>query len=122
MNKDTTARSGCPSPDPACSCKSPEMGNPPHLWATRSVPHHHHCKILVPFIQTKSTLFELETISPCSTTTDPAKKSVPFFPVDTLDTEGHPQVTSQPSLLHATQPQLSQPALIGEVFHLLDHF
>ena len=35
---------------------------------------------------------------------------------------GHCQVTSEPSLLQAEQPQLSQPVLIGEVFHPLDHF
>ena len=32
------------------------------------------------------------------------------------------QVTSEPSLFQAEQPQLSQPVLTGEVFHSLDHF
>ena len=32
------------------------------------------------------------------------------------------QVTSELSLLQAQQPRLSQPVLIGEVFHSFDHF
>jgi len=43
------------------------------------VPHQPHSDRLFPYIQPKSTLFKLETISPCSVTTDPAKKSVPFL-------------------------------------------
>ena len=34
--------------------------------------------------------------------------------------KGHYQVISQPSLLHAEQPQLSQPVLTGEVFHSMN--
>ena len=48
------------------------------------VPHHPHCKRLFPYVQSKSTLFELEAISPCSITTNPAKESVPFFPVEVV--------------------------------------
>ena len=32
------------------------------------------------------------------------------------------QVTSEPSLLQAEQPQLSQPVLVVDVFHPLSHF
>jgi len=31
-------------------------------------------------------------------------------------------VSPEPFLLQAEQPQLSQPVLVGEVFHPLDHF
>ena len=36
--------------------------------------------------------------------------------------QGRYQMTSQPSLLQTEQPHLSQPVLVGEVFHPLDHF
>ena len=39
------------------------------------VPHQPHCKELLPYIQTKSPLFQFEIISPCSITTGPANKS-----------------------------------------------
>jgi len=55
-------------------------------------------------------------------TTGPAKKLVPIFHVDPLQVlEGCCKVSPQPSLLHAEQPQLSQPFLT-EVFHPSDHF
>jgi len=44
------------------------------------VPQHSHCKRLFSYIQSKSTLFKLETISLYSITTDPAEESAPFFP------------------------------------------
>ncbi len=44
-----------------------------------SVPHHPHCKKRFSCIQSKSPLFQFETISPCPVTTDSAKESVPFF-------------------------------------------
>ena len=34
MNRDTTAPSSCPGPDPASPGKSQGMGHPPHFWAT----------------------------------------------------------------------------------------
>ena len=36
--------------------------------------------------------------------------------------KGHFPVTSEPSLFHTAQPQLSQPVLTGEVFHPLVYF
>ena len=78
---------------------------------------------LLLYIQPKSTLFKFETISLCSITIDPAKASVSFFPASPLQIlKGFYQVFLEPSLLQAEEPQLSQPILIGEVFHPLDHF
>ena len=93
-----------------------------HISGQRVPVHHHcHCKRLFLYIQPKSTFFELETISSCSK--DPAKESVLFFPVAPLQIlTGHSQVTLEPSLFQAEQPQLPQPVLIGEVFHSLDRF
>ena len=48
------------------------------------VPHHLHCKRCFSYIHPKSTLFKLESLSPCSATADPAKDSVPFFTVPPL--------------------------------------
>jgi len=61
----------------------------------------------------------LKPFSPCSITTDQAKESVPFFPVALLSMlRGGYQVTVQPCLLQDEQPQLSQPALLREAFHV----
>ena len=61
----------------------------------------------------------LETIFPFSITTDPAEESVLFFPVAPLwILKDHYQVTSEPFLLQAEQPQLYQPVLIEEMFQL----
>ena len=47
---------------------------------------------------------------------------VPVFPVDTLSVlKGHNEISPQPSLLQAEQPQLSQPFLTGEVLQPSDH-
>ena len=59
--------------------KCTEPGQDPVILL--SAPRHPHCKRLFPYIQPKSATFEFETISPCPTITDPAKESVPFFPV-----------------------------------------
>ena len=86
------------------------------------VPHHPHCERLFPYIQPKSTLFKSETISPCATPMDFAKEFVSFFPVAPLQIlKGFYEVSLEPCLLYAAQPQLSQPVLVGEVFHPLDH-
>ena len=66
---------------------------------------------------------KLEAISLCSVTTDSAKESIHFFSVAPFQIlKGHYQVTSELSLLQAEQLHLSQPFLIGELFHPLDHF
>ena len=39
-----------------------------------------------------------------------------------LHTDSHSQVSLEPFLLQAEQPQLSQPVVIREAFHPLDHF
>ena len=50
------------------------------------------------------------------------KKSLPSFPVGPLQVlEGHYKVSSEPSLLQAEQPQLSQPVPVGEVLQPSDH-
>ena len=50
------------------------------------------------------------------------KSLSPSFLCPPLILKGHYQVTSEPSLLQAEQPQLSQPVLIGEEIHPLYHF
>ena len=90
------------------------MEHPLHLSGQPvPVPHHPQSERLLPYIQPKSTFFKFETIFP-SITTDPAKESVPFPLVSILT--GNYQVTSQPSLLLAEQPQLSQPVLAVRCF------
>ena len=126
MYRDSTARSGCPEPYSASSLKSPGTGQSINHITGQPVsePHHPHYKRFFPCILPKSTLFELETISPCSVTIDPA---VPFYPVDRridpLDTErplpGHLTAFSSPGW---TAPAVLKPVLKGEVFHSLDHF
>ena len=47
--------------------------------------------------------------------------SLPSFPVSLLQVlEGRYKVSSKPYLLHAGQPQLSQPVFIGEVLQPSD--
>ena len=103
MHRNSTARSGCPGPDPASPWKSPGMRHQPHHWATCCMPHQPHCKISSPYIQHKPTLFVLETISPCSITTDPIEESsFLYLPCRYLKSCYH--ITSQPSLLQAGKP------------------
>ena len=103
---------------------SPGTGQPPHPWAScssASLPLLY--KKCFPYIQSKSPLFQSETISPCLITIDPAKESVPFLltaPLQVL--KGCYQVSLGPSLLQSKQPQPSACSLTGEVFHPLDHF
>jgi len=48
---------------------------------------------------------------------------VPIFLISPLQLlGGRNEVSPQPSLLQAEQPQLSQPVLIGEVLQPSDHF
>jgi len=51
-----------------------------HHLSGQPVPvlHHPYCKLLLPYIQSKSLLYT-ETISPYPITTGPAKESVPLF-------------------------------------------
>ena len=59
-------------------------------------------------------------MKPCPVTADSAKESVLFLPVYPLYIlRGHGQVVLEPSLL---QPLLSQPVLVRDMFHPLDHF
>ena len=52
-----------------------------------------------------------------------AKKTLSSFLISPLQVlKGRNKVSPQPSLLQAEQPQISQPFLIGEVFHPSDHF
>jgi len=67
--------------------------------------------------------FQFKATTPCLITTGPSKKSLSSFCVGPLQVlEGCPKVSPEPSLLQDEQPQLSQPFLIGEVFHPPDHF
>ena len=102
MHSNTRAGLRCPGPDPAWLWTSPGTGHNHNMRQPVPTPHHPHCKTLFPFIQSKSPLFELETISSYSITTDSAKVSVPFFPVPSLlILMDRSQVTSQPSLLQS---------------------
>ena len=74
MNRDATARSDCAEPDPASPWVSLQ-GWGINITGQPVVP--------VP----KSTLFELENISPCPITAHSAKESVVFFLTAPLDTE-----------------------------------
>ena len=82
------------------------------------VSHNPYCKKLLPYIQSKSPLFQFETTSPCPATRDPAKESVPFFLTALFEIlEGCYKVSLEPSLLQAEQPQLFQPVnLFGLVW------
>ncbi|NWW32244.1 MKRN1 ligase, partial [Panurus biarmicus] len=63
-----------------------------------------------------------ETVIPCLITTCLCKKFLFIFLVGPLQVlEGCSKVTPEPSLLQAEQPQLSEPFLIGEVFHPSNH-
>jgi len=85
--------------------------------------HRSHCQKFFPNIQSKSTLPQFKTITPCSVTTCPCKKSLSSFLVGPFKyLAGCYQVSPLPSLLQAEQPQLSQPFLTGKVFHPSDHF
>ena len=93
------------------------LGNPLLCFTTLTV------KDFFSYLLPKSTLFKVKTVSPCPITTDPAKESVPFFPVTPLQVmKGCYQVTLVLSFLQAEQPQLFQLFLVGEVFHPLNHF
>ena len=46
-------------------------GHPPPLWVSVPVPHHPHCRKLLPYVLSKSPLLYFETISTCPITTDP---------------------------------------------------
>ena len=72
------------------------------------LPHHPYCKKIVPYIHSKSPLFQFEIISACPIPVDPAN-----IPLQIL--KDCYQVSPQPSLLHAAQPQLSQPLLSRSV-------
>ncbi|KAK4806146.1 hypothetical protein QYF61_001069 [Mycteria americana] len=75
-----------------------------HNFSGQPVPmsHHPHCKKCLPYVQSKSTLFQFKTVDSCPVTTG-------------LILKGRNKVSLQPSLLQAEQPQLSQPFFVGEV-------
>jgi len=79
-------------------------------WGTDHLPGHR--KKFLPYIQSESPLFQFKTITPCPTTTGPAKKSVPIVLISSLEVmEGYKKVSPECSLLQAEQPHLSQPFL-----------
>ena len=70
------------------------------------VSHHPHSNALLPNIQSKSTLFQFQAISPRPVATCPHETSLPSFsvaPVPVLT--GRQKVSLQPSLLHAEVPK-----------------
>jgi len=74
-------------------------------------------------MQSKTPIFYIEAISPCPNKVDHAKESVSLPSYSrALHTEDCSHVSLAPSLLQAEQPLLSQPVLIGEVFHPWDHY
>ena len=98
------------------------MGYPPPFWATCTSASYSCCERLFSYLLPKSTLFKVKTVSPCPITTDPAKESVPFFPVTPLQVmKGCYQVTLVLSFLQAEQPQLFQLFLVGEVLKELSY-
>ena len=54
-------------------------GAPPPLWATCATASPPSVPNLLPYLQSKSPLFHLETISPRPNPTDPVTESVPFL-------------------------------------------
>jgi len=91
----------------------------PPLWATCSSASLTLSQKTFSYIQPKSPLFYFETISPCPLTTDPDKKSVPFFLIILLwILKGCYQIFPKPSFLQTEQLQLSQPVLTEELFFL----
>ena len=55
------------------------VGAPTALWDPVPLPHCPHCRNLFLYIQSKSPLLQLETISPFSVTTGLAKEAIPSF-------------------------------------------
>ena len=93
----------------------PGMGHPQPPWATCSVRHHPLGEKLPPHIQPKPPLSQFKTIPPCPITIHPHKQPFPLLFIHSLQVlEGHNEVSPQPSLLWAKQPQFPQPFFIGE--------
>uniref|UniRef100_A0A8B9GGU0 Uncharacterized protein n=1 Tax=Amazona collaria TaxID=241587 RepID=A0A8B9GGU0_9PSIT len=70
----------------------------------------------LPQIQSKLPLFKFEPVTPCPLTTVPNEESLPSIPIGPLQIlEGCYEVSTQPSLLQAEQPQLSHSIFIREV-------
>ena len=90
------------------------------------VSHHPYSKKkkkLLPYTQSKSQLFQFKTISPCLITTDSAEESVPIFLTTSLYIlKVRYQVSPEPPIFWAEQPQHSQSVLVGEVLHPLERF
>ena len=87
------------------------------------VPHKPHGKECCPYVQCKSTLFQLKATNPCPITPCLCKKSLCRFLVALIHVlEGCYKVSLKPSSLQAEPPQLSPPFFRGEVFHPSHHF
>ena len=72
-----------------------------------------HIEELLSYIWSKSTLFQFKAITPCPVTTRPCEKFLSSFLAGPLQVlEGCSKVSSEPSLLQAEQPQLSQLFLV----------
>ena len=83
--------------------------------------HHSQSKELPPDIQSKSSLLQLKTISPCPAVIYPFKELTPLLFIGSLSVlKGCNEVTPQPSFVQAEQAQLPQPVFIWEVFQSSD--
>ena len=60
------------------------MGHPQPLWATVPAPHHSLSKELPPDIQPKSSLLQLQTVSPCPAVIYPVKELAPLLFIGSL--------------------------------------
>ena len=77
-------------------------GHPQPLWAAVPAPHQSPGKALPPYIQPKSSLFQLRTVPPCPAVIYPFKEFTPFLYVGSLRVlKGCNEVTPQLSLLQA---------------------
>ena len=75
---------GCPGPHPTWPWTPPGMGHSQPLWAAVPAPHHSHSKELPPDIQTKASLLQLQTSSPCPAVIYPCKELTPLLFIGSL--------------------------------------
>ena len=82
-------------------------GAPPPLWATCATASPPSVPNLLPYLQPQSPLLQSEAISPSPITQTPLWSLPPSFSQPLWILTGHSQLSLQPSLFHAAQPQLS---------------
>ena len=100
-------RAGTPSTRPGCSNTHPTWDGHFQGWDIHSlseksvvVPHHPHSKECLPYFWCKSTLFQIESTTPCPVSACPCKKSLSSLLIGPLQIlEGYYKVSPQTSLL-----------------------